>query len=637
MKPNRITLTTLTALAPLTSLLLLPACGTQDDTTDPETQGAVAEMRAALPTAEHMTIRVPTQAALTGEQATFYGFTRGVSVHVNGTVHFITDLIRDVVETPPADTDDATYALWGPYRDALSPASWVVRVDRQPDGSFRYSVQGFDRNGDPAAATTVLEGGHTPGDGAGRGFGYWRYDVTAGHALDPTTQSSTGVMEVQYDLAGDRTLEVKFTDFQAENDPVPNDALYRYTEAADGSGTFDFVSNLDIDEDSDPTRDRRELMQVRSRWLPDGPGRSDVVATHGDLAADVQVDLTECWDAAFTRTYVRFAFPGAEQTDGDAADCPFPTPEYPRFDDFDPAAFADADLVAALPEPADLDFAPVGIADPVAEPAAYYVVTVDTVRDTNAHVRETLDGLRQITRLPPNDCTPQGCTWGPYTDWARGVTSRVEVLRAGDGLFTFNAVGKRFGEADDAWVRLYEGGFSSTDENGDGDGWYALDLTAIGAWQQTPGSGRVRVELSRRGAGGTILLRGDDIVPEGGAGPFSVRYALQVEPDGSGKVSFALPGDVDDGRDGRTALESVSAVTRWVPGGVGQTNVRVSAGDLGDDEIVLGLQCWDDRAALTHEAYAKQAPDAAARPEADPEACPFADWAEPEFPPLADE
>ena len=58
MKPNRLAHT---ALAPLTSLLLLPACGTQDDTTDPETQGAVAEMRAVTdqPAAAEQSRRLP--------------------------------------------------------------------------------------------------------------------------------------------------------------------------------------------------------------------------------------------------------------------------------------------------------------------------------------------------------------------------------------------------------------------------------------------------------------------------------------------------------------------------------------------------------------------------------------------------
>ena len=628
----------LRSAAGLLALALVPAC-TQDDTraSGSEEKSGVAALRAALPLAEQMTIRMPSQAALAPEQATFYAFTRGITVRVNGTVYVISEVIGDVIEGEPSETDGETYAVWGPFQDALSPATWRVRVERQPDGSFGYVVQGWPRNGDAAQAVTVLEGVHVPGAAEDAGSGHWRYDITAAHALDPTTQPGTGAMDVDYSLAGPRTLEVGLTDFQEPGDATSNDTLYRYTEALDGSGTFDFVSNLDIDADSDATRDRRELLQVRSRWLADGPGRADVTATHGDLPAGVQVEVNECWDAAFARSYMRFGFPQSEVAEGDVAACPYAQAEYPQFEGFDANAFADDDLVAALPEPGDLPATPVSVREPTAEPALYFVITRDLIDNTNTHVSKTLADIRALTRLPPSDCTPEGCTWGPWTDWNTRLTTRLDVRRAGDGLFTYQADAKHFGEGEDAWRKLFEGGYSAAEANGDGDGWYALDLAAIADFQGEVGAGRIRVELARRQGRGTINLRADGFVGRENLEPADTRYALVVEADGSGQVSFALPGDIDEGRDGRTALEDLAAITRWSTTGAGQTDVRVTGGDLEAAQVILGLQCWDEHAALTHEGYAQQAEDNESRPAADPVKCVFPDWAEPVFPALGDE
>jgi hypothetical protein len=633
----------------LTSLTLLNAC-TQDDTESAPAETGVAALRAALPKGEQMVIRLPTQAALAPEQATFYGFTRGITLQVNGTVHVITEVVQDIVETEPAETDGETYAVWGPFQDALSPAAWRVRVEQQADGSYHYVVQGWARNADPATAVDVLVGDHSPGELSGRGEGQWRYDLTAANALDPTSQTGTGVMAIQYAIADTRALEVTFTDFQGEGDPVSNDALYRYTEAADGAGTFDFISNLDIDADSDPRRDRRELLQVRSRWLADGPGRSDVIATHGDLLRGTRVDLNECWDAAFMRSYIRFAFPGAEQTDGDIGACPYAEAEYPTFEGFDAESFADDDLVEALPEPGDLPATPVAVQDPAAQPAMYYAVTRDLIVNTNAHVSQTLTDIRALTRLPPSDCSPEGCQWGPWTDWTTRVTTRLEVQRVGENAFSYRAEAKHFGADEGAWVKLFEGGFTANpgdaeadpDAERDGEGWYALDLGAIASFQaegeRDPlAAGSIRVELSRHGGEGSINLRADALASTDNPEPADTRYSLVVAADGSGQVSFALPGDIDEGAEGRTAREDLEAITRWVATGEGQSNVRVANGDLGADEVVLGLQCWDNHAALTHEVYAKQPTAAEARPEADAEKCAFADWADPIFPTLGDE
>ena len=441
---------------------------------------------------------------------------------------------------------------------ALSPATWRARVERQPDGSFDYVVQGWPRNGDAAQAVTVLEGVHVPGANENTGSGHWRYDLTAAHGLDPTTQPGTGAMDVDYSLAGPRTLEVGLTDFQQPGDATTNDTLCRYTEAVDGSGTFDFISNLDIDAENDSTRDRRELLQVRSR-LADGPGRADVTATHGDLPAGVQVEVNECWDAAFARTYWHFSFPQSEVSDGDAAACPYAEAEYPEFEGFDANAFADGDLVAALPEPGDLPDTPVGVREPASEPALYFVITRDLIENTNAHVSKTLGDIRALTRLPPNDCTPEGCTWGPWTDWDTRLTSRLEVRRAGEGHFTYQADAKHFGEGDDAWRKLFEGGFSPAEANGDGEGWYA-----------------------------------DGVSGPDDAEPADTRYSLIVEPDGGGQVSFSLPADIDEGHEGRVAREDLAALTRWAPTGAGQTDVRVTGGDLEAAQVVLGRPAPSD-------------------------------------------
>ncbi len=157
-------------LAALLGLTLLTAC-TQDDTESTPRETGVAALRAALPKGEQMVIRLPTQAALAPEQATFYGFTRGITLQVNGTVHVITEVVQDIVETQPAETDGENYAVWGPFQDALSPAAWRVRVERLADGSYHYVVQGWARNADPATAVDVLVGDHSPGDLAEQGEG----------------------------------------------------------------------------------------------------------------------------------------------------------------------------------------------------------------------------------------------------------------------------------------------------------------------------------------------------------------------------------------------------------------------------------------------------------------------------------
>ncbi len=599
-------------------------------------------LREALPTAETMTIHLPSSSNLVPEQAMFYKFTRNITLGVNGWVRNICNLIEDVVELPPTETDGETYAIWGPHTDALSPATWRVRVDRVGEGAFDFVVEGWPKAADAADAVTVLEGHHQEGDGPQRGNGHWTYHLTAGHGLDPISHDSVGDVAVAYDMGDARALEVRLTDVQGPHDPMTNSALYRYTDAADQSGTFDFVSNMDIHQDDNPDLDRRELLLVRSRWLPTGPGRADVHATHGDLPAGTEVDLIECWDDAFVRTYVRYGWTHGEPTeDGDAAECAYADAQLPQFDDFDPDAFADDDLVAAIPEPEEFEAEAVPVEQPADDAAIYFKMAKSTVDGLSKHVGGVLGMIKEITRNPPSDCEPEQCVWGPWTDWDKGISFKLTVVRDGEAAYTYAAQAKRFGEPEDAWRSLVEGGFTEAAEDGDGQGWFVNDLTVVADLNPEESTrGSFRAEYAREAGVTRLAVRIDDIIGEDNPDePLNGRYYLEAGPDG-GSLDYRFPADIDqDAADAadKQAKELLESRVRWIASGAGVGVVRVTAGDVPEGQEYLGVQCWDATATETHSAFLPHAEGAADRPEIDADACEFDDWQDPVLPAMGDE
>jgi len=628
----------LLALSLVPFALVAPACG--DEASSSAESTAVTAMRQALPDAATMSIQMPQQAALVPEQATFYGFTRAVTLQVNGLVRDITNVLEDVTALAPTTTDGATYAIWGPWTDALSPATYRVRVDLALDGSYAYLVQGWPKTATEADAVTLLSGRHVPGAAAPHGAGAWTYHLTVAHALDPLAQRHTGDIAIAYTLADARALEVTFTDLQGPDVPLATSALYRYTDAADGSGTFDYTSNLDIHADHDATLDRRELLQVRSRWLPDGPGRADVLATHGDLPAGVQVDLTECWDAAFQRTFVTWAFPGADVTDGDPAACPFADRQLPTFDDFDPDAFADAALLEALPVAADVALVPAPVAAEVAEPAAYYVLTRDLVAGLDTQISNVLDLIRAITRYPASHCEAEGCLWGPWTDPATGVSSRLYVVKVPPATYVYSLQVQRFGAGPDAWEVLVDGASVVLGES-DGQGAFDFDLDVLAAVDpdHADDTGAFRAEYARQGAVASVALRFDQVRWEdvSASMPVDARFFLLHEDGVGGRLDLRLPYDIDLPDPTRPATELLEARVRWLPTGAGVADVRAAGGDLVDGAAALAVECWDATAARTHFDAAVVDSGAGTLPIVDGPGCVVTDWQDAVFGAMGDE
>ncbi|PIE18793.1 MAG: hypothetical protein CSA66_03990 [Proteobacteria bacterium] len=612
-------------LALTIALPLAPAAGC--DAFGGAEEPGVSQLRQALPTARDMSIQLPQSSALVPEQALYYAFTRGVALHVNGLVYGITSIIEDVVEQRPTDTDNETYAVWGPWTAPLLPATYRVTVTTAADG-FDYKVEGWPKSADESAAVVVLSGHHVPGEDANRGRGAWTYDLTAAHGLDPVAQESIGAISIGYTLGDDRALEVSFDGVQGPYAPQTTSALYRYTQAADGSGTLDFTSNLDIHHKSDAGLDRRELIQVRSRWLATGPGRADVVASHGDLPPDVTVDVTECWDAGFARSYGSVTYLGTEAVEGDAGTCPYADRQLPQFEGFDPDDFADGELLVALPDPSDLDVEPAPVDEEAPEVATYYAMAKATVTDLQLHATRVLELVHEITRHPASACDDSSCRWGPSTDWNTQVSAMLVVARQADGSYGYQVMVQRFGAGDDAWQVLLDG--SAIDEgggNGRGAFVYDFDVHAAFDSDRADAAGTLRVEYVAGEDETSLHFRHTD-------GPVEQEYLVSVSPE-AGYLDLRGPFDLDTTDPARPLLEIVEGRVRWLSTGAGVADIFATSGDLGDDSEILAVECWNPTAARTHIDLVERATGDPATPTLDGPGCVFTDWQSADFPPMA--
>lgn len=289
--------------------------------------GEVDVIRRAIPQAGEVEIKLPSggsasqvnptdgigsqELAILGETAEMYLLTRGISVSLNGGAAFVLILARTIVAFPVTSMEGATY-VWGPWTDSLNPSEWRMTVTPTADGKFDWKLEGRRKaDGGAAAYRAVVAGLADPGLIPGRGAGSFAMDFEVAEALDPGGNNGEGQLAVTYDFTGDeRSIGI-----DAENGLET--VSYSYAERVDGTGDFQFTVNGDSDDEGAEA----ELIEIRSRWVANGQGRSDFRMSSGDLA-DVVVTGSECWDSSFSRTYYADSYPIAP-TEGDVASCAF--------------------------------------------------------------------------------------------------------------------------------------------------------------------------------------------------------------------------------------------------------------------------------------------------------------------------
>jgi len=309
------------SLAVLAMAMAMMACGV--DKADPYRDGFPHSdtVKLDLPGgSQALTGDTQRRDGLEGDPSSFYGFTRGVTVMVNGGTAFVLHLVEDIVRNP-ATTVGTNSAVWGPYTNALSPNTYRFTVTQNAPNDHDYVLEGKDKNAADDAYVVILSGHHLT-TGPRMGSGEFLIDWDAAATL-PEHGQDVGSAQISYSrlsASDDVTVNASFHDVMDKDSGQRVNAEYRYLEQPGNGGSFDFQMNKDI-----VPGPSLEAATVRSRWLQTGAGRSDAKVQGGDLATPATA--SECWDSNFKSAFITTSF-DPNTAWGAESSCAFSTADY---------------------------------------------------------------------------------------------------------------------------------------------------------------------------------------------------------------------------------------------------------------------------------------------------------------------
>lgn len=257
---------------------------------------------------------------LEGDLSVFYGFTRGVTVMVNGGALAVLNLVEEITEYP-ATTVTQDSATWGPHTNALSPNTWKFTVTRLAPNQYSYGLSGKGKNEADSAYRIVLSGQHTStGHKLGNGSFLIDWDVAA---QLPEHDRNVGTAQFTYSkltAGGAAQLDTQFDNVRDQDTNQLVDALYRYREEPTNGGSLEFQ----LDKDFVPGASI-EVLTVRSRWQQTGAGRADIKLQGGDLASPATVN--ECWDSNFASRFLNASYDPSKNYGAETV-CAFNSAQY---------------------------------------------------------------------------------------------------------------------------------------------------------------------------------------------------------------------------------------------------------------------------------------------------------------------
>jgi hypothetical protein len=266
-----------------------------------------------------------------GPWAKYYGFTRTVRDGVNVVTGTVLGWAWAIVHLEPTSVEDKQ-AIWGPYTDALEPASWRFRVTEVGENEYEYRLEGRPKaSQSDADYRSVLIGTGFGKGHASHGDGAFTIDLDVAKSLDPFyLDDDSGKITVTHDLPPNITSKLGALPrtIQATLTPSATDAWFSVTSIANEDRTGTLLVNAHADAD-DSNATAKEDIQIASQWNAHGEGRADITLSGGDIpAVPGVVTAVECWGSDFFRVYYSDSI-NWEATEGDASTCAYAQPLAP--------------------------------------------------------------------------------------------------------------------------------------------------------------------------------------------------------------------------------------------------------------------------------------------------------------------
>lgn len=235
----------------------------------------------------------------------------------------------------------------------------------------------------------------------------------------------------------------------------------------------------------------------------------------------------------------------------------------------------------------------------VGEQSDLYTQTYYASRNLNAFGKLVVDVLEAITSFPPTEYDEASATWGPFSEPREPNEWRLHVAKLEDPFrYDWRLEGRA--KSEESYLTFAGGTFVPDEQGADlGAGYFQVDFETLRKLNPAEdGQGVVGYAFEKEAERVNVRVRFHGPNEQGQI--VDAGYAFEELADGTGSILFAFPGDLDDGKDGRTAIEDVTIRTRWNKDGSGRADITAINGDLGNLSA-LGVQCWDTRFIATHE------------------------------------
>ena len=242
-------------------------------------------------------------------------------------------------------------------------------------------------------------------------------------------------------------------------------------------------------------------------------------------------------------------------------------------------------LDRALPTEQQLSIKlPEGQSRAVGQLAEYYTHTRNLTRTLNGGSAVVLRLLHDIVQYPVTSVDGNQYTWGP---WAAGLDPaeyKLVVTESGAGTFEYVLAG-RPRNTTGTFEAVVRGTALPAASDAEGKGQLLLDFDAAERVNPADNDGKGQLTIQYDFVARTLAI--DAVTLENGR-PATAHYTYQEQADGAGDMTFGLRGNADAG----AGLETLTLRSRWLEGGEGRGDARVTGGDVGAAELTAS-ECWD--------------------------------------------